>query len=38
MLASKTRGNLADSESQLLDTVMRNLKPLYEAALAADDA
>ncbi|MBM3862786.1 MAG: DUF1844 domain-containing protein [Verrucomicrobia bacterium] len=38
MLASKTRGNLADSESQLLDTVMRNLKPLYEAALAADEA
>ena len=33
MLASKTRGNLTDSEAKLLDTALRNLKPLYQAAV-----
>ena len=33
MLASKTRGNLTDSEAQLLTTALRNLKPLYQAAV-----
>jgi hypothetical protein len=33
MLASKTRGNLTDSESKLLDTALRNLRPLYRAAV-----
>ena len=33
MLASKTRGNLTDSESKLLSKALENLKPLYESAL-----
>lgn len=33
MLASKTRGNLTDFEAKLLDTALRNLKPLYQAAV-----
>ena len=37
MLASKTRGNLADSETKLLDTALNNLKPLYESALTAEE-
>jgi hypothetical protein len=40
MLASKTRGNLTDSEAKLLATALRNLKPLHQAAvdhLAASD-
>jgi hypothetical protein len=36
MLASKTRGNLADSESKLLATALQNLKPLYQSALAKE--
>ena len=32
MLASKTRGNLTDSESKLLTTALQNLKPLYQSA------
>jgi Domain of unknown function (DUF1844) len=32
MLASKTHGNLTDSESQLLATALRNLQPLYRTA------
>lgn len=32
MLASKTRGNLTDSEKKLLNTAIQNLKPLYQAA------
>lgn len=36
MLASKTRGNLTPSESKLLHTALDNLKPLYQAALAAE--
>ena len=32
MLASKTRGNLTASEEQLLETALRNLRPLYRAA------
>ena len=32
MLASKTRGNLTASEAKLLDTALRNLRPLYHAA------
>lgn len=32
MLASKTRGNLTDSESKLLATALENLKPLYNSA------
>ncbi len=32
MLASKTRGNLTDSETKLLDTALSNLKPLYQSA------
>jgi hypothetical protein len=35
MLASKTRGNLADSESKLLTMALKNLKPLYQTALNA---
>lgn len=31
MLASKTRGNLTDSEEKLLTTALQNLKPLYQA-------
>lgn len=36
MLASKTRGNLTDSETKLLDTALKNLKPLYAKALDSD--
>ncbi len=32
MLASKTRGNLTDSESKLLTAALQNLQPLYESA------
>jgi hypothetical protein len=32
MLASKTRGNLTESESKLLATALQNLKPLFQAA------
>jgi hypothetical protein len=32
MLAQKTRGNLTATESKLLDTALKNLKPLYESA------
>ena len=32
MLASKTTGNLTDSESKLLATALQNLKPLYDSA------
>lgn len=34
MLASKTQGNLAPSESKLLSMALKNLKPLYQSALA----
>lgn len=37
MLASKTRGNLTDSESKLLSTALQNLKPLYISALDASE-
>ena len=37
MLASKTRGNLTDSESKLLATAIQNLKPLYQSARSAQD-
>ncbi|MEI6819424.1 MAG: DUF1844 domain-containing protein [Verrucomicrobiota bacterium] len=33
MLASKTRGNLTDSEEKLLATALDNLRPLFRAAL-----
>ena len=36
MLASKTRGNLTDSESKLLTTALDNLKPLYQSAQSSD--
>lgn len=36
MLASKTRGNLTDSESKLLSTALENLKPLYQTAQDSD--
>lgn len=32
MLVSKTVGNLTDSEDKLLETALRNLRPLLEAA------
>jgi len=32
MLASKTRGNLTDSEAKLITAAIHNLKPLYQAA------
>lgn len=32
MLAHKTRGNLTDTETKLLETALKNLKPLYESA------
>jgi hypothetical protein len=35
MLASKTRGNLTESEEKLLTTALQNLKPLYQAAQEA---
>lgn len=35
MLASKTRGNLSASESQLLTMAIKNLSPLYQSALDA---
>ena len=35
MLASKTRGNLTDSEEKLLATALQNLKPLYQSAQAS---
>jgi hypothetical protein len=35
MLASKTRGNLTESETSLLATALHNLKPLYQAAQAS---
>jgi hypothetical protein len=35
MLASKTRGNLSGSESQLLSMAIKNLIPLYQSALDA---
>ena len=34
MLAFKTRGNLTNSEAKLLDTALRNLKPIYAEAEA----
>lgn len=34
MLASKTRGNLTESETKLLATALQNLKPLYQTAFA----
>jgi Domain of unknown function (DUF1844) len=37
MLASKTRGNLTDSEMKLLATALDNLRPLFEAALASTE-
>ncbi len=37
MLASKTQGNLTDSEEKLLNTALDNLKPLYEEAQAASE-
>jgi hypothetical protein len=37
MLASKTRGNLTDSETKLLATALDNLRPLFEAALASTE-
>ncbi len=37
MLASKTRGNLTDSEAKLLGTALDNLRPLFEAALASTE-
>ena len=36
MLASKTTGNLTPSETKLLDTAIRNLRPLYESACEAE--
>ena len=36
MLASKTQGNLTDSETKLLDTALQNLRPLYAAAQTAE--
>ncbi len=36
MLASKTEGNLTESESKLLQTALQNLKPLYNQAAAND--
>ena len=36
MLAVKTRGNLTATETKLLDTALKNLTPLYEAASDAD--
>jgi type IV secretory pathway TrbL component len=35
MLASKTTGNLTPSEAKLLDTAIRNLRPLYQTASTA---
>jgi hypothetical protein len=35
MLASKTAGNLTPSEAKLLDTAIRNLRPLYQTASTA---
>jgi hypothetical protein len=35
MLASKTTGNLTASETRLLDTAIRNLRPLYQSASKA---
>jgi hypothetical protein len=37
MLDTKTLGNLTANESKLLTTAIRNLKPLYQSALAADE-
>lgn len=34
MLASKTRGNLTDSEAKLLHAALENLRPLYQVAAA----
>jgi hypothetical protein len=36
MLASKTTGNLTPSETKLLDTAIRNLRPLYQSACKAE--
>lgn len=36
MLASKTAGNLTPSETKLLDTAIRNLRPLYQSASKAE--
>ena len=35
MLTEKTRGNLTATEQTLLATALKNLRPLYEKALAA---
>lgn len=37
MLAPKTHGNLTATERKLLATALDNLRPLYQAALAAAD-
>ena len=37
MLASKTKGNLTSSESKLLDTALKNLRPIYEKASTQTD-
>ena len=34
MLASKTKGNLTPSESKLLEMAVKNLKPIYDQAVA----
>lgn len=36
MLASKTKGNLTVSEAKLLDTALKNLRPLYDSAQTAE--
>ena len=35
IIALKTSGNLTPNEQKLLDTALENLRPLYQAALAA---
>jgi Domain of unknown function (DUF1844) len=37
MLASKTDGNLTETEEKLLKTALNNLRPLYQAALASSN-
>ena len=38
MLASKTSGNLTPSETKLLDTAIRNIRPLYQSACQTEGA
>lgn len=38
MIESKSHGNLTDAESKLLDTTLKNIRPLYQKTLVDSQA